>query len=216
MNKEKFNKSKIHYPGKFIVVDGGEGSGKTTVIKSLFELLSGKKILITHEPGGSPLAEQVRALILSDEGRSASAETHFALNWAYRHNHLQKIIEPALKKGITVISDRFDSSTYAYQIFAQKAPYLKKLFWEIRKIYLRETKPDIYIFFDVDPKIGLVRATNRKGEHTHFDNRKIDFHRNVRKGFKEFFKHVPHEIIDANKSLEEVKSDFVSIIKKII
>jgi len=207
------NKSKIHYRGRFIVVDGCEGAGKTTAIKSFVEALPGKKILITHEPGGSPLSDKVRELILSDEGKDASAETHFALNWAYRHNHLQKTIEPALKKGITVICDRFDSSTYAYQVFAQKAPHLKKLFWEIRKIYLRETKPDIYVFFDVDPKIGLARVIRRKGEKTHFDNRKLAFHQNVRKGFKEFIKHVPHKVIDANKPLEEVKSNFISAIK---
>src|SRR3989344_3802901 len=215
MNKEKFNKSKIHYRGKFIVIDGGEGAGKTTVLKAAKEIF-GRKVLITHEPGGSPLAEEVRNLILSEKGKEASAETHFALNWAYRHDHLKKIIEPALKKGITVISDRCDSSTYTYQIFAQKAPQLKNLFWDIRKIYFRDTKPDLYVFFDVDPKVSLERVAKRKGEQTHFDNQKLDFHKRVRLGFREFLKKVPHKVIDANKTLEEVKKDFISIIKELI
>jgi dTMP kinase len=198
--------------GKFIVVDGGEGAGKTAVIRTLAKIFPAGKILATHEPGGAPFADKIREIFLSKGARNASAEAMFSLVWAARADHLKRKIIPALKEGKTVVCDRFDSSTYAYQIFAQKAPHLKKLFWEIRKVYLREAKPDLYIFFDVEPKTGLARVANRRGEKTHFDKRKLDFHQSVRKGFKEFFKQVPHKIIDANQSIDEVKNDFLKVV----
>ena len=74
----------------------------------------------------------------------------------------------------------------------------------------------MYVFFDVDPKVSLERVAKRKGEQTHFDNQKLDFHKRVRLGFREFLKKVPHKVIDANKTLEEVKKDFISIIKELI
>lgn len=202
--------------GKFIVVDGGEGSGKTTVIKLIPEYFPKNKFILTHEPGGTPFAEKIREIILSDYGKRASAETHFALNWAYRHDHVNNLIKPALAKGVNVINDRCDSSTYAYQICAQNGRNLQKLFWQTRKIYFGDTEPDFYIFLDIEPKIGLARVANRKGEKTHFDERKLDFHQKVRKGFKEFLKRVPHKIIDANRPLEEVKADFLFVLEKIL
>jgi dTMP kinase len=198
--------------GLFIVVDGGEGAGKTTVLKSFIEATPPGKFIMTHEPGGTPFADKIRELILSKDAAESGAETMFGLMWAARAEHLKNKIIPALERGVTVICDRFDSSTYAYQIVAQKSPRLKKLFWEMRKAYLRGVEPDLYIFFDVEPKIGLARVAERKGEKTHFDNRKLAFHQAVRKGFREFLKYVPHKIIDANKPLEEVKSDFMKIV----
>lgn len=215
MNKEKeINKSKIHYRGKFIVIDGCEGAGKTTMIKSLVESLPNKKIIVTHEPGGTPFADKIRELVLSSDASKSPAEVIFGLVWAARAEHLKNKVIPALKSGITVITDRFDSSTFAYQISAQKAPHLEKLFWQVREVYLKDAKPDLYVFFDVDPKIGLERVAKRKERKTHFDNRELEYHKRVRTGFKTFFKKVPNKTINASRTLEEVQKDFVNIMKK--
>lgn len=198
--------------GKFIVIDGGEGAGKTTLIKALAKRFSAKKILLTHEPGGTEFADKIRGLVLSKEAKEAGAETQFGLMWAARAEHLKHKIIPALAKGITVVSDRFDSSTFAYQIYGQEAKHLEKLFWRTREIFLRECKPDLYIFLDVLPEVGLKRVTGRKEAKTHFDERALAFHQRVRAGFLGFLKNVPHKAIDANRNLEIVQSDFFRVI----
>ena len=199
--------------GRFIVIDGGEGAGKTAVLKWFAEIPFGKKFLLTHEPGGTEFADRIRALALSKEAAKAGAETQFGLMWAARADHLQHKILPALEKGKNVICDRFDSATYAYQIRAQGAEHLEDLFWQTREKFLDAVKPDLYIFFDVESEEGLRRVANRKGKKTHFDERKLDFHKKVRAGFLDFFKNVPHKIIDANQYLKAVKSDFLECVK---
>ena len=199
--------------GKFIVIDGGEGSGKTTILKWFAETPVGKKFLITHEPGGTEFADKIRALVLSQEAKEAGAETQFCLMWAARADHLKNKIIPALAKGVSVISDRFDSSTFAYQIYGQEARHLEKLFWRTREVFLRERKPDLYIFLNVEPEVGLKRVAGRKEAKTHFDERALAFHQRVRAGFLGFLKNVPHKIIDANQPLEAVKIDFLNMIK---
>ena len=201
---------------KFIVIDGGEGSGKSTLMNFLPEILPAK-FLATREPGGSIFAEEIRTLMLTHaESRTASPETQFGLIWAARHDHLTKKIIPALKDGVHVISDRFDSSTYAYQIFGQEAPHLEKLFWDIRKIYLRDREPDLYIFLDIDPGLGLRRVAARHKELDHFDQQRLSFHRRIREGYLSFLKHVPHMIIDTSGSVEEAKQQFSEVLKKAI
>ena len=201
--------------GKFIVVDSGEGAGKTTQIKRAKDLY-GDRAIFTREPGGSPYAEEIRNLILnSGNAGQADAKTMFALFWAARADHLKNTILPALKKGKIVICDRFDSSTFAYQIVAQGARELEKFFWQMRDFYLGDVKPDLYIYFDIDSKIGLSRKhVQGPSEINHFETRKIDFHNALRNGFKEFIKHVPHKIIDASKPIDEVWNDFKDVLEK--
>jgi dTMP kinase len=195
--------------GKFIVVEGGEGAGKGTQIKKLKEDFS-DLIVVTHEPGGSPYAEEIRNLILkSPNAGQADAKTLFALFWAARADHLKNTIVPALLAGKMVISDRFDSSTFAYQIFGQEAKELETFFWQMRDFYLVDTKPDFYIYFDVTVEEGLRRKYGQgEDEVNHFEERKVDFHRRMREGYTEFFKSQPHTIIDANLPSDEVYSLF--------
>ena len=200
--------------GKFIVLDSGEGAGKTLQLNKAKEYF-GDKILITREPGGSPYAEEIRKLILNSENaKNADAKTLFALFWAARADHLDKTIKPALSLGKTVITDRFDSSTFSYQIVAQGARELESLFWQIRDVFLGECKPDLYIYMDLDPVVGLARKSGQGvEEQNHFEAKKIDFHNLQREGCKEFMKKVPHEVIDASKSIEEVWEEFKRIIE---
>lgn len=205
---------------KFIVIEGGEGSGKSSMLMRLKEKL-GDKILTTREPGGTPYAEVIREVVKNNPlAKTTPVETTLSLMFASRYDNVQNMIVPSLEKKISVISDRFDASSYAYQIHAQSKGKLEKLFWALRKELL--IKPDLYIFFDVDPKEGVRRANSRnqsllKGkQYDHFDDREIDFHKNVREGYLKFFEKVPHKIIDANQSFEKVEKDFFELVDKII
>ncbi len=203
---------------RFIVIDGCEGAGKSTLIQSAVKKIGNTNILITREPGGSPFAEDVRSLMLKHPLSSTlSPETQFGLAWAARHNHLVTTIVPALQRGIAVISDRFDSSTYAYQVGDQSCGHsLEKAFWEVREAFLAKCKPDLYIFLDVEPRIGLARVASRKGEVNHFDGRALEYHERIRAGLKKFFEHVPHIVIDANRSQIEVEEDFLKTLDRFL
>lgn len=200
--------------GTFIVLEGGEGAGKGAVRK----FLEGQfpEAVFTREPGGTPLAEKIRAVMICPEATEANAETQLALVFASRFEHIRAKIRPALEAGTTVISERFDSSTYAYQIHGQEASYLKPLFTEFRKL-LGKTVPDLYIFLDVDVATGVKRVLqNQKKEEPvdHFEKRSPAFHERVREGYAEFFKKVPHTIVDASRPLEEVQNEVLDIIRK--
>ena len=204
--------------GLFVVLDGGEGSGKSSLIEAIKNHY-GNKVLVTREPGGSAYAEEIRQIIRDSlNAAQADAETMFGLFWAARADHVRNTIVPAIKEGKIVVSDRFDSSTFAYQICAQGARHLEQLFWNTRSLFLGTNTPDIYVYLDIKPSIGLARKTNQIDEKkNHFDQRKLAFHEEVRRGFKEFFAHGGHGIrsliIDAEKNKEEVWEDFRKIIE---
>ncbi len=204
--------------GKFIVLDGGEGAGKTTVAKAVVEKL-GWNAIYTREPGGSKYAEKIRELLLSDDAKHSDAETQFALFWAARRDFLKHVVIPALNDGKTLITDRFDSSTYAYQIVAQGNPKLEKLFWQVRDTFLDGYEPDAYILLDIEPTIGLARAESR-GEAglNHFDKRKLNFHLQVNQGLRDFvLKRVDNgEVVDASQPVEKVIADTLAVITKAI
>jgi len=201
----------------FIAIEGGEGSGKSTLMIALKEAL-GDAILSTREPGGSPYAELIRTAALKNPlAKDAPAETTLCLMFAARFDNVVNSIIPSLKKGVPVVADRFDGSSYAYQIASQSS-LLEDLFWNLRSKL--SITPDLYVFVDVDPREGLRRAHGRNqtllhgAKYDHFDNREITFHENVRKGYLKFFEKIkplgtPYLIIDANRPLEVVKKDFI-------
>ena len=203
--------------GKFIVLDGNEGSGKTTLIKVAREKY-GDNLLLTREIGGTPFAEEIRKQMFSSEGgKQADANTQFNLAWAARADHLKNVIKPALDQGVNVLSDRFDSSTFAYQLYGQEARELEELFWIERKVVIGNYLPDLYILLDVIPENGV----KRKGMQTdhvfdNYDNQPFDFYDRVREGYTDFLEKAPHKIIDANQSLEKVQAEFLEILSDII
>lgn len=202
--------------GKFIVLEGCEGAGKSTQIEELKKVY-GNKIITTREPGGSPFAEVIRSVILSSSAKDADAKTQFGLFWAARADHMRNTIIPALKEGKHVFCDRFDSSSYIYQIYGQEDSSLKDLFFSVRDVYLGEYIPDLYVFLDVDPKEGLLRKNKQKGiVLNHFDQRDLAFHKRVREGLIEFFEIVSCKRIDANKSFKKVTSELVQVIDSVI
>lgn len=197
--------------GIFIVIDGGEGSGKSTMLKEIRSLLP--EILFTREPGGNVFAEEIRSLILGDSAKDADEKTLFNLFWASRSEHVEKTIRPVLQKGQAVISDRFDSTTFAYQIVGKGRRELEPLFWELRRVILKDNTPDLYIFFDIDPAIGKERKRKGNADWNHLDLREESFYDNVRNGFAEFSKHVPSAYIDASQSKEVVLREFVKTVQ---
>jgi len=199
--------------GSFIVVEGGEGAGKSSQLALL--ATSCNNLYITREPGGSPYAEEIRSIILDSEYASvADVRTHFALFWAARADHVYTTIAPTLASGQDLISDRFDASTYAYQIYGQEAWDLEELFFTLRDFYLETQTPDLYIYLDIDPEEGLKRRSEALGKNNHFDDRDIAFHTRMREGYQKFFNTIngTSEIIDATRSFEKVAHDIQDII----
>lgn len=205
----------------FIVIEGGEGSGKSSLLIALKEEF-GDSIVATREPGGSPYAEVIRTATLKNPlAKTAPAETTLCLMFAARFDNVVNMIIPALDSGKPVIADRFDASSYAYNVYAQSNNTLENIFWNLRE-HLK-VKPDFYIFIDVDPEQGVRRAHSRnqsllsgQQQYDHFDDREIDFHKRVRQGYLRFFTKIPHIVIDANRPLKEVKENFIKEIKKIL
>ncbi len=202
---------------KFLVICGGDGSGKSTQIEVLKNKFDSSLVQLTREPGGSVLGEEIRKLVLDPIAKASSPETFTSLMWAARHDHLQNTIKPALTEGRTVISDRFDCCTYAYQIYGQEALHLEPLFWQTRENFLGNTVPHAYVFLDVDPEVGLLRRAHAKGLN-HFDEKKLDFHKRVQAGYRAFFEEedISSVVIDANQSLEKVTGDFLEAIENIL
>ncbi len=197
---------------KFPAFDGPEGSGKSTIIKRL-KAEFGDKIVTTREPGGSLYGEDIRKVILnSPNAKEASAKTLAALFWAARCDHVEKLIAPAIARGQMVITDRFDSATFAIQIYGYEAEELRESFFSQRDFYIGDCKPDLYIFFDIDPRVALARKNSGKQDLNHLDEKPIEFHERVREGFREFMKLVPSVTIDASRTEDEVYEEVVRIL----
>ncbi len=191
----------------FITFEGGEGSGKSTQIKLLaerFESLN-KPVVSTREPGGTPDGEAVRALLVTGEAGRWSAEAETLLNYAARDNHLNNIIRPALREGKAVVCDRFMDSTRAYQGYAGACTF--HLIDELEHSIVGATRPNITFIFDLDPVIGLERATKQgKGKEDRFERMGLAFHQRLRHGFLEIAKQNPERcrVINAADSIENV------------
>ena len=197
--------------GRLIVFDGGDGAGKGTVLKSLQEYFPEPKTLFTREPGGTPLSDKIRDVILSDLASDASAETLLALYFASRSDHVEKKIEPALASGINVITDRYDSSSAAYQLRAMEGVHLRHLFNQMRGLYCRRAIPYLYVYIDIDPLEGMRRVKGRTDEN-HLDRRQLDFHAAVRAGYLDFLSCYPHRIVDGGQSQEAVFQECLKIV----
>lgn len=187
--------------GKFIVIEGGEGSGKGTIIAHLQKTLRGENVIFTREPGGTPLGEKLRALIFSE---SMCTMSELLLFEAGRAEHMEKVIIPALLRGVHVISDRFDASTFAYQIEARWKKQHAKFFELVNNEVVKGAIPDLYLFCDITPEVALERRRVAGGEINRFDTEEKDFHEKVYSGYKKFFKGKRHVAIDATKGIPEV------------
>ena len=202
--------------GKFIIFEGGEGSGKTIQIKTLAKKLQkkGKKVIITREPGSTVIAEKIRQVILYENQEKLEPKAELFLFLASRAQHVNQKIIPALKKGCIIICDRFSASTLAYQVGARNLPNEKLI--KQMDLYARDNiQPDIVLYLDVNPKIGLQRKIKSLRKLTRLDKEKILFHQRVRQYFRKMAKKEKNwYLINANESLKENEKDIYEIINK--
>jgi len=191
----------------FITIEGPEGSGKTTAVDTAVKKLEemGYQIVRTREPGGTPIAEQIRNVILDKSNVAMDQRTEALLYAASRRQHLVEKVWPALKEGKIVICDRYLDSSLAYQGGARGLGVDNIL--QVNNFATEGTFPDLTLLFDIDPKLGLARiAANADREVNRLDLEKIDFHNKVRNTFLELAKRYPERfvVIDASQSREEV------------
>ena len=190
--------------GKFITLEGIEGSGKSTSLDTTSKNPETLNIefIITKEPGGGPLGKDLRKMLL-DKKTSISSEVELLLMMADRKNHIDNIVEPSLKKGIWVISDRYLDSSYAYQGGGRQIDVSKiDLLTEILKLPI----PDLTLLFDLSPEIALQRAKNRS-ELDRFESEPMDFHQRIREAYLTLANDniERYVVIDASKDIQNVK-----------
>ena len=206
--------------GKFITFEGGEGTGKSTQIKMLSEYLKqkDKDIVLTKEPGGTPLGQELRKMLITGDKDKMDAVTEALLFFADRHNHLVSKVWPAMEIGQWVLSDRFADSTFAYQYYGHQGRVSKENLDALYKIAVGDFKPDLTIILDIDPKIGLDRSLKKAAgeeiKEVRFESIDIDFHYRLREGFLKIANNDPHRcvVLDANKPIDELHKDIVALV----
>lgn len=201
----------------FVTFEGGEGSGKSTALRLIAERLEkeGIPFILTREPGGTPIAEEIREVILDKKNTAMDPRTEALLYAASRRQHLVEKVWPALKEGKLVLCDRYLDSSLAYQGGARNLGIDAVL--NINLFATEGTYPDLTLLFDIEPKLGLERIAANKGrEVNRLDLEKISFHEGVRNTFHELAKRYPdrYVIIDASKSVDEVVENAYKAIKE--
>ena len=194
--------------GRFITFEGGEGAGKSTHVRLLAEALraAGLAVVETREPGGSPGAEEIRALLVHGEVARWDAMTEALLHFAARRDHVTRIIRPALGRGDWVLCDRFADSTMAYQGYGHRLG--REAIDELYALTLGDLAPDLTIILDLPVEVGLGRAGSRQDSGgTRYERMDSAFHERLRTGFLAIAERDPGRclVIDANRPIEAVQ-----------
>ena len=204
--------------GLFITFEGGEGSGKTTLINKVYEklLADGKKVYKTREPGGVEIAEQIRGVILNVNNTKMDKRTEALLYAASRRQHLIEVVIPKLEEGYIVLCDRYIDSSLAYQGYARGIGIS-----EVLNVNLFATDgllPDKTIFVDVAPEVGLARIKDNNRSQNRLDLEKMNFHKAVYDGYIKVSNMFPERFvsINGNQSIDSVFSDCMKIINDLI
>ncbi len=206
--------------GKFIVFEGGEGSGKTTQARLLYESLKkeGRDVLLTKEPGGDDgVCKDIRQLLLNPKYQGLmSSHAELLLFEADRAQHVHAVIRPALEQGKIVISDRFEASTGAYQCGGRGLKWPE--FGRINEFAAQELVPDFTFWIDIDPKIGLKRNFDAS-KRDRFEMEDIEFHNRVRKGFDLYFDGIhpkKYQKLNGNLAIAELHAQILETAKRLI
>ena len=199
--------------GKFITVEGIEGVGKTTNIEFIHQQLqaAGRDVVLTREPGGTPLGEAVRGLLLDPEYTGMDSTCELQLMFAARAEHLAKIVWPALEKGQWVLCDRFTDATYAYQGGGRGID--TGVIARLEELVQGDFRPDLTLLLDVPVAVGLARA-NKRGALDRFEQEKVEFFERVRSAYLDMAKRYSerYRVIDAGQPLEAVQQQLAAIL----
>lgn len=203
--------------GKFITIEGTEGVGKSTNIQFVQQYLAARNISLvtTREPGGTPLAEQIRDILLQNRDEKMDEATELLLVFAARSQHIQQVILPALNSGQWVLCDRFTDATYAYQGGGRG---LDKALIELLEQQIQQSlQPDLTLLLDIDVEQGLARAGQR-GELDRFENEQISFFEKVRTAYLQRAAANPqrYAVIDAGRGLDEVQDSIKNTLNKFL
>jgi dTMP kinase len=193
--------------GIFITLEGGEGAGKSTLVKGLAARLVvlGYEVVVTREPGGTEGAESIRNLLVTGDAARWTPLSELCLFYAAREDHLERLIRPALTRGAVVLCDRFADSTRAYQ--GQAGGTGRAAVEAIDALIVKDTQPDITLILDIDPAIGLFRAAARRGTEDRFEGKAMAFHKALRAAYLELAREFAHRcaILDATLSPEALQ-----------
>lgn len=202
--------------GRFITIEGGEGTGKSTQIARLAARLQPLvgEVFVTREPGGSAGAEQIRNLLVNGPPERWSAATETLLMYAARRDHIERLIEPALKAGAHVVCDRFHDSTRAYQGAAGGASHA--LIEALETTVLEGLRPDLTLILDLNCEVGLARAKDRADGEARFEAKGRDFHERLREAFLHIAAREPKRcaVIDAAGPPEAVEARIWSAVRE--
>lgn len=203
--------------GKFITLEGTEGVGKSTNLAAMVDWLNTHNIAFvqTREPGGTPLAEELRELLLSPREESVNAKAELLMVFAARAQHIETVIKPALERGDWVLSDRFTDATYAYQGGGRGLPI--SLIESLETLVQEGLQPDCTILLDLAPEIGMQRAQQR-GDLDRFETEKMDFFEKVRAAYlaRAAADEGRFYIVNAANSVEQVSADVVAVLDALL
>ncbi|MDL0437285.1 MULTISPECIES: dTMP kinase [unclassified Niallia] len=193
--------------GIFITMEGPEGAGKTTILEMLYKHYKDKgiKIVKTREPGGIRIAEKIREIILNPDHTEMDGKTEALLYAAARRQHLVEKVIPALAEGSIVLSDRFIDSSLAYQGYARGIGIEE--IWKINEFAIGGVMPDLTLYFDLDPELGLARINkSNEREINRLDLEQLDFHKRVQAGYYKVIEKFPERLhkLEASQSIEDV------------
>ncbi len=209
--------------GTFITFEGTEGSGKSTQILLLANFLKsrGMRVVLTREPGGTPIGDQVRKIVLDPAHTALDPKAELLLYAASRAQHLYEVILPALASGMIVLCDRFSDATLAYQGYGRGLDI--EMIRALDRIVRAGTRPDLTLLFDIDAALGIARAHGRntsRGLETEarFENEELAFHERVRQGYKILAKQEPDRIrlVDAFPAQEAVEMNVRAIMDEVM
>ncbi|MDQ0050813.1 dTMP kinase [Paenibacillus polymyxa] len=203
--------------GIFITLEGGDGSGKTTMIQRLAKFMEeeGYPVITTREPGGIEISEKIRSIILDPAHTSMDARTEALLYAAARRQHLVEKVKPAIEQGAIVLCDRFVDSSLVYQGFARGIGIEEVA--SINRFAVDDWEPDATFYLDIEPELGLARINASRGaEMDRLDMESISFHHKVREAYLELARKFPERItiVDASPAPEQVEQVLKDLLKK--
>ncbi len=203
--------------GKFLTIEGTEGVGKSTNLAFVRDwlLAKGIDVVVTREPGGTPLAEEIRSLLLAKRDESVAETAELLLVFAARAQHIAQVIRPALARGAWVLSDRFTDATFAYQGGGRGLS--TEVIAQLEILVQGDLRPDLTLILDIDVEVGLTRARER-GELDRFESETVAFFERVRRAYRARVEQAPsrYALVDAGQELAAVQADIRSILNSVV